>query len=189
MLKKWLDKLQYQRANFDEILLYASNHTYLNSLGKKFCATLLIYNPQDLDQTKHTLLENFEKLNILLLKYIPNQPDAKWCTLPSLLQEYGIAFPHVLQEILSKHICFPGQDKLLDWEPLSNPLSPSTNGCFQPGHDISLQLSKDCSLCDLCELVTMLDEFQQPVLSYLQMLVFFKLRKSCLLYTSDAADE
>ena len=180
MLKKWLDKLQDQRANYDEILHYASNHIYLNSLGEEFCATLLIYNLQDLDQAKCTLLENFENLNILLLKYIPNQPDAKWCTLPSLLQEYGIAFPHVLQERLSKHIHFPGQDKSLDWEPLLNPLPPSMNGRFQPGHEVSIQLSKDCSLCDLCELVTLLQKFEQPVLSYLEMLVFFKLRKSVM---------
>ena len=129
---------------------------------------------------KTHFLQEFESLNISLLKYIPEQPDAKWCTLPALLQEYGVALPRNLQEMISKYVLFPGDEKPRNWEPPTNPVPPATTGRFQPGHEVSLQLSKNVSLYQLAELITELSSFQEPLLPHLDMLVFFKLNKSVM---------
>ena len=180
MLKEWQDRFMLQKANYDEILLYASNHTHLHSLGNTFCITSLICDAQDSHRTKSTFLHEFESLNVLLLKYIPDQPDAKWCTLLALLQEYGVLPPRSLQQMISKCILFPGEEQPLHWESPTTPVPPSTTGQFQPGHEVSLKLSKNVSLLELAEVVTEIGKFQEPLLGHLPMLVFFKLHKSVM---------
>ena len=180
VLKEWQDRFMLQKANYDEILLYASNHTHLHSLGNTFCSTMLICDAQDSHQMKSHFLQEFESLNISLLKYIPEQPDAKWCTLPALLQEYGVTLPRSLQDTISKCVLFPGDVAPLHWEPSTNPMSSSTTGRFQPGHEVSVQLSKNVSLLELVKLTAELTTFQEPLLGHLQMLVFFKLHKSVM---------
>ena len=180
VLKDWQDRFLHQRANYDEILLYASNHTHLHSLGNTLCVSSLICDAQDSHQMKTQFLTEFESLNISLIKYIPNLPDVKWCTLPALLQEYGVGLPHKLQKMISQYVLFPGDEKPLHWEPPTNPVPPSTTGHFQPGHEVSLQLSKGVSLYQLAELITELNDFQQLLVGHLEMLVFFKLHKSVM---------
>ena len=170
----------HQRANYDEILLYASNHTHLHALGINLCITSLVCDAQDSHQMKSQFLHEFESLNISLLKYIPEHPDAKWCTLPALLQEYGVFFPRKLQEMISQYVRFPDEENRHNWEPPTHPVPPSTTGQFQPGHEISLQLAKNVGLYQLAELITELNTFQEPLLAHLQMLVFFKLNKSVM---------
>ena len=180
VMKEWQDKFLLQRANYDEILLYASNHTHLHSLGHTLCITSLVCDTQDSHQMKSQFLHEFEALNISLLKYIPEQPDAKWCTLPALLQEYGVSLPRKLRDMIFQYVRFPGEPNRHNWDPPTHPVPPSTTGRFQPGHEISLELAKDVGLYQLAELITELNHFQQPLLAHLQMLVFFKLNKSVM---------
>ena len=180
MMKEWQDRFLLQRANYDEILLYASNHTHLHSLGHTLCITSLVCDAQDSHQMKSQFLHEFEALNISLLKYIPEQPDAKWCTLPALLQEYGVSLPRKLRDMIFRYVRFPGEPNRHNWDPPTHPVPPSTTGRFQPGHEISLELAKDVGLYQLAELITVLNHFQQPLLAHLQMLVFFKLNKSVM---------
>jgi hypothetical protein len=180
VIKDWQDRLLNQKANYDEILLYGSNHTHLHSLGHTLCITSLVCDAQDSHQMKLQFLHEFEALNISLLKYIPEQPDAKWCTLPALLQEYGVSLPRKLQEMIYRYVRFPGEPNRHNWEPPTHPVPPSITGRFQPGHEISLELAKDIGLSQLAELITELNYFQQPLLAHLQMLVFFKLNKSVM---------
>ena len=179
-MKEWEDRFMHQKANYDQILLYASNHTHLHSLGITLCVSSLVCDAQDSHQMKTQFLTEFEALNISLIKYLPDQPDVKWCTLPALLQEYGVSFPRKLQEMISKYVIFPGDKKPLGWEAPMNPVPPSTTGQFQPGHEVSLQLSRNVSLYQLAELITELGNFQQPLIGHLEMLVFFKLNKSVM---------
>ena len=140
----------------------------------------LICDAQDSHRLKFHFLQEFERLNISLLKYIPDDPDAKWCTLPALLQEYGVALPQNLQEMIANYVLFPGDEKPHNWESPVNPMPPSTSQQFQLGHGISLELAKNVSLYQLAEMITGLDTFQAPLLQHLQKLVFFKLHKSLL---------
>ena len=129
---------------------------------------------------KTQFLQEYESLNISLIKYIPDQPDLKWCTLPALLQEYGVSFPRRLQQLIYMHVLFPGDPKPQHFEPPVNPVPPSTTGQFQPGHEVCLQLSKSVNLYQLAELITELGNFILPLIGHLDMLVFFKLNKSVM---------
>ena len=180
VMKEWEHRSMYQRATYDQMMLYGSNHTHLHSLGNTLCVSSLVCDAQDLHQMKTQFLTEFEALNVSLIKYLPDQPDVKWCTLPALLQEYGVSFPRKLQEKISKYILFPGDKKSLGWEAPMNLMLPNTTGEFQPGHEVSLQLSRYVRLYQLAELVTELGNFQQPLIGHLEMLVFFKLNKSVM---------
>ena len=165
-----------QQINYDEILTYTSQQSQLKHLAQTFCFSSAIVWSQDALAVKNLFLLAYEQLNVLLIKYIPEHPDTKWCTLPSLLQHWGVAFPPKLLDVISQHIVFPGEKKTV--ELLNNPLSPSTSGIFQPNSEISLKLTKALSLHELSELIKGLKVFLQPITDALDMLVFFTLHPS-----------
>ena len=166
-----------KEINYDEIITYASQQQLLEHLAQTVCATSAIVDSLDSEAVKNSLLNAFEQLNVLLIKYIPGQPDAKWCSLPSLLQVCGVAIPPHLMNLIFQHIVFPGEENKAG-DLLNNPLTPSTNGIFQPGHGISLKLTKTLTLKELYVLVQGLEAFLEPVMDVLDMLVFFKLHPS-----------
>ena len=165
-----------QRIDYYEILTYASLQQRLECLAQTVCASSSIVDSQDMQAVKSMFLSAFEQLNALLIKYIPGEPDAKWCTLPSLLRGHGVALPPNLLDPISQHIVFPGEKKA--GELLKSPLPPHNSGIFQPGHDISLKLSKPFSLQELSILVKGLETFLQPIMDVLDVIVFFKLHPS-----------
>ena len=132
------------------------------------------------ERVKTGFLQAFEMLNVYLLKYVKGQPEAKCCKLPSLLEIYGVALPQVAQEFIVKKVAFPGEGLIPKDQLGINPLHSSTSGLFQPGYDISLRLHKTVTLRELGKVLGKLDVFLQPLLDQLDMLVFFKLHKSCL---------
>ena len=180
MLEHWNKKFHHQDISYDEVLLYASNYSKLNSLGNMVCASNLVIDIDMLQNIKTTFLNDFEILNVHLLKYIPGQPDAKWCILPALLEDYGIYLPQNVRDIILKKVWFPGKLGQIPEDQLGTPLMFSTSSQFQPGHDISLKLHRNTSLCDLIRLVREISHFQCPLMDHLDMLVFFKLHQSVL---------
>ena len=173
VLLEWKEKFMQQECNYDEIFIYTSQQSQLKRLGQTFFVSSAIVDAQ---AVKNTFLNVFEQLNVLLIKYIPGQPDAKWCTLPSLLHDHGVALPPHLLNLISEHVLFPGEERVE--ELLDSPLSPDISGIFQPGHDISLKLTKTLSLQELSNLVERLKKFLQPIMDVLDILVFFKLHPS-----------
>ena len=177
-LVEWKQKFMNQQINYDEILAYANQQSQLENLAQIVCAFSAIVDAQDTIAMKTLLLNTFEQLNIVLIKYIPGNPDAKWCILPFLLQHWGVALPPHLLDLILRHVLFPGQEKSL--ELLNNHLVPNTNEIFQPGHDISLKLTKAFTLHEMSVLVHGLNAFLQPIMNVLEMLVFFKLHPSTM---------
>ena len=165
------------QISYDEIVTYESQQSQLEHLAQTICASSAIVNKQDILSVKNMFLETFEQLNIILIKYTRGQPDdVKWCTLPSLLQSWGVALsPHLL-DVISRFIVFPEEKKVLDL--LDNHPIPNTSGNFHLGHNISLKLAKCLSLSDLLDLVKKLNDFLQPIMDVLDVLVFFKLHHS-----------
>ena len=180
VLDHWSKKFLRQDISYDEVLLYANNHTKLNPLGEMVCASSLVIDFNQLQNIKTNILSEFEMLNVHLLKYIPGQPDVKWCILPVLLEDYGVYLPQNVRDIILKKVWFPGQPGQIPEDQLGTPLVPSTSGLFQPGHDVSLKLHRNTSLCDIAHLVRQIDLFQRPLMDHLQMLIFFKLHRSVL---------
>ena len=168
-------KFNQQLVNYDEILFYASHQLKLEKLCQTICASSPIV--KDIQSMKSMFLTAFEELNILLIKYIPSKPDTKWCTLLSLLQDWGVALPSHLLDPIEQHVLLPGSGKA--GELLETPLPPNTRGIFKPpGQDISLKLTKAFTLHNLCEVVGGLQRFLLPLLDVLDMLIFFKLYPS-----------
>ena len=179
-IQTWKTKLEQEDVNYDEILMYASCHTELQRLCEVLRSSTLIMDFQEVEGFKNSFLTNFELLNMCLIKYIPNHPDAKWCSFLALLKEYGVSLPQQLLTKIEKYIIFPNDTSKTADDLLKHPIPSATSGLFQPGSDISLRLSRDFSLKELSALITGIQEFQDPLLVYLDMLVFFKLNHSVM---------
>ena len=162
-LLRWNYKLRKEQINLFEVITYASHQPELQLIDKTLCASSIIVDSQDTEAAKNKFLKSSEQLNVLLIKYIPGQPDAKWCTLPSLLQGWGVALPQHLLDLIEQHVVIPEEKETKR---------------FQAGHNLSLNLTKALSLHELSVLVKGLEIFLQPIMDILDMLVFFKLHPS-----------
>ena len=134
--------------------------------------------PAETRTLKSDYLEYFEQLNILLLRYIPEKPEAKWCTLLTLMAQHGISFPKCIHNDLTKYVLFPGEKKEEVKDLLESEIPSSTTGQFNAGQDVSLKLSKKVTLKKLTTLVDDLQDFLNPILDCMNMLVFFCLHHS-----------
>ncbi len=181
MLKHWNDKFLQQEVSYGEVLDYASAHVKILAVGENVCAPSLVVDFAIVQNVKIAFLRDFELLNAYLLRYVPGKPDAKWCPLPSLLEEYGVYLPHKAQEIILSKVSFPGAVGQIPEDQLGSPFQASTNGIFQPGHEgISLRLHRSMTLKDLSTVVQKVDLFQRPLTEHMSMLVFFRLLRSDL---------
>ena len=177
-IQSWKIKHEQRDVNFDDILKYALCQFKLEKLCETLCCTSLVVHSQTVETSKNSFLEAFELLNMYLLRYIPQHPDAKWCSFPALLKEYGVTIPEDLK--VEKYVVFPNTISKIRLENIAMRISPATTGQFQPGCDISLRLSNDLSLKKLSALIFSLEEFQFPLVPYLETLTFFKLNGSVM---------
>ena len=180
LLCVWQNKFLQYRVNYDEILEYASNNVPINALGRAVCANSYVMEMHDISEVKKTFVQCFEQLNVYLLRYVPNNPDVKYCTLPELLNKYGVSLTPELQDAMYHKIIFPGEHKVPIEQRLHNVLPHSASGVFEPGQDISLMLTKSFSLYDLQSLLDQLYLFLQPVIELMDMFVFFHLHGSVM---------
>ena len=172
VLFDWQRKVLDGDVNYDDILLYASKQSILLHIGQLVCSRLAIIDSQDI---KLSYLEPFEKVNAHLIKYIPGNPDAKYCSLPQILQRYGVLFPSKF----TKHLMFPGEKVPPAGEQLlSNHANPNTSGSFQPPGQVSLQATTALTVNELTAMTEQLDQFIKPILDHMHMLVFFSLHQS-----------
>ena len=175
----WQNRFFKNTLNYDEILMYASNNVPINTLGQAVCAGTYVMEMQDVSEVKKTFTICFDQLNCYLLRYVPDHPEVKYCTLPELLHCYGVSFPPELQETLQHKIIFPGNEmEVPDEQKLKNIISPSPNNAFNPGHNISLMVTKSLSLYDLQKILDDLQIFLDPIIDHIEMFVFFHLHKS-----------
>ena len=75
---KWQAKFMQQAVNFNEITKYATSHNSICKVAEAVCALSLVIDDKYTREFKATYLQEFEELNILLLKYVPEVPRAKW---------------------------------------------------------------------------------------------------------------
>ena len=78
ILSSWHSKFLLQTVNFDDMINYAISYNSIYKVAKAVCATQMIVDDQDISKLKTTYLQDFEELNFLLLKYVPEIPRAKW---------------------------------------------------------------------------------------------------------------
>ena len=78
MLSLWKSKLDDQSANYDDIHWYYQNQRHIYNLAEAVRGTSLVLLPHKISELQHSFLQEFEELNLLLLKYIPGEPKAGW---------------------------------------------------------------------------------------------------------------
>ena len=67
-------KLESQDAKYDDIVSYKLNHRHVHKLAEAVSAARLVVPAHVVVKLKQTFLEQFEELNLLLLKRFPSDP-------------------------------------------------------------------------------------------------------------------
>lgn len=179
ILKLWHEKLKLHEVNFDEISLYANNCNDLCKVGRMI-ASEFVFDSQKVESLKKSFCILFDELNLRLIKYIPGQPDGKWCSFVSLLEDYNVSLPQKLQNFISTKIWFPGYESNIPKDQIGiHPISSNLKGKFQ--FEVSLKLEKNITLSELSGVIDELENFQKLIPEkLLNMFVFFKLQYSIM---------
>lgn len=177
ILNIWQNKFLQNNVNFDEILSYASYNVSISALGRAVGGSEYVMDLQDIQNVKESFTMCFEQLNFYLIKYIPNHPESKYCSLVELLLNYGVHFPNELQQKLQDKVILPGNAVPAE-QMLKNVINVSSHGLFEPGQEVTLTITKSFSLYDLQRLLEDLQTFLEPIVEHLEMLVFFHLEES-----------
>jgi hypothetical protein len=78
MLANWKAKLQEKEANYEEINWYCKSHENISRLADAVAASSLVVSRVEVETLQNIFLEDFKKLNQLILRYIPSDPKAGW---------------------------------------------------------------------------------------------------------------
>lgn len=169
VLDYWCNKFHLHDISYNEVIHYESTHNNLVLLGHTLHVSSLVV---DVCSVKNNILNTYEELNALLLCYIPGQPDAKWCALPFLLEKYRVYLPQEVQKFLENKVYFPGPGSRIPWDQLSKFTATDQT--------LYLRLHKNVTLKELSHFVQCIRSFQQPLIEYREMLIFFKLKNGLL---------
>ena len=174
----WKGKFSNKHVSYDEIQM-CKNSSVTKNLGSTVCATICVLHEEDICQLEQRFEYLVEQLNCYLLRYIPDHPELKYCTLLEILHSYGVTFPPKVQEVFEQKIIFPGDEKMVPGEQrIINIVSPSVKKMFNPGQNIYLKLTRSFLLKDLEKLLEDIQEYLEPVFDHIDMLVFFYLHRS-----------
>ena len=78
IFSNWHTKFLFQSVNYDDMIDYAASNTSIYNVAKAVCAPQMVVDDQYIERLKTNYLQDFEELNLLLLKYVPEVPRAKW---------------------------------------------------------------------------------------------------------------
>lgn len=182
ILKTWCSNLESKQITHDDMLQYANYYTDLSAVANVLPSTSdLLIDTDTLQNLKEEFIEQYEQLNIQLIKYVPECPE--WCTLSSLLGAYGIAFPPHIQHSISTHVIFPGRNAILSKQHLQWKLASNFFGQSKLKIENALSITKETTLKDLIDLNEHINSFLQPISACLDVLVFFQIY-SCKLFSN-----
>ena len=178
LLYNWQNKFQQFKVNYDEILQYADYSKDITDLGQAVCSKSSVMEIDEIEEVKKKYVQCFTELNVHLVRYVRNQPEVKYCTLPELLNKYGVSLPSELQKSMSHTIIFPSFQKIPFEHTLCNVQPPLLSNVFESGQATSLIFAKSVSFVDLQTMLNQIYQFLQPVVDLMDMLVFFHLHGS-----------
>ena len=175
-LRIWKAKFEEKNISYEDLLFF-TNNTFSVRHVIKFCTHLFVAD-EYVEETQTLFLKKFDMLNVFLIRYNCHLPGTRWCSLISLLREFGVLLPRNILHLINKFIIFPDNLSILNTEQLAHQIVPITNGKFQPGFEITLYVKRGFSLRMLFELVDQLERFLEPLMDFLDMLFFFKVNHS-----------
>ncbi len=78
ILMTWKSMIEDKAANYDFILEYKNHYRHISNLATAVSATGLIVSSQKAMDAQLMFLQQFERMNQLLIKYIQDDPKAGW---------------------------------------------------------------------------------------------------------------
>ena len=170
ILNHWHNKIFDSEVSYDQICLYKCNQAGITSMEIATRNSTLYVGVEHVESVFIGFCEQLDKLNSLLLWYI----TTKWCSLPSILEEYGVNIPPKIKTFI-KNISFPDQNGHHSMKDLGTNIIPHyRKGVFKPDWDISVRLHREVTLNELVTIVQEIDDFLIPLKPHYQVLVFFK---------------
>ena len=158
ILGEWYSKIHSGAFSYSDLLQYQTYHSYCNDVANMLCAKDLVVPMAKLTSIKGCYEELFKQVNFHLIKH---NREGKWCTLPQILQEYGVHFP---SEFL-KDLILPAENA-----DLLVPLNIS-----QVPNESMVQARQSLTFRILELLVSQLTAYVQPILGQMETLVLFYL--------------
>ncbi len=176
ILQTWNCKIKLKQVTIDDILLYASCFNEVAKICAVLHADTLVVDSSLIDELKLSLEEQFENLNILLLKYIPG--NRNYLNLLSLVNRYGVYLPTNVLSCVEEFVVFPG-DTRKEHQLVQNSLRFKK---FMPhDSDIVLRVTRNFHLDKLSCLVNELSSYFD--IPDLDVLVYFNLNPSVVVDT------
>ncbi len=81
VLGGWRDKLKSREVNFDELLMYSKQYSQISRAAMALNSGGLVMDSHELKMMKQEFLQQFELLNLFLLRYVAGVPDLQWLVL------------------------------------------------------------------------------------------------------------
>ena len=78
IFSNWYFKLMHQTINHDDLINLENSHSSVCKVARAVCAMFTILPDENIKKMKKTYQQDFEELNVLLLRYVPEVPRAKW---------------------------------------------------------------------------------------------------------------
>ena len=177
-LKELNDRLVHQEITVHAIMnTKDEDDKYLECLSVIMCIPSLV----SVKKMKRKCSSFLEEVNKVLLKTIPGEPHNKFIVLPELLSEYHVALPQNLQEMVSKYVIYPSEEKETSSQRDSKCSSHLQADCMaQQDNKPSVELSESVTMNELAILVNELDKFHELIEECIAMLTFFKFHSSAL---------
>ena len=90
ILGEWKDRLKTMDVNYDELLLYLKHISQIGRAAVSLSSDGLVMDSTTVKAMKQDFLQQFELLNMFLIRYVVGQPEAGWYVLFELgLQAVG----------------------------------------------------------------------------------------------------
>ena len=157
-LGEYYSKIHSCCFSYSDLLQYQICHSYCSNVANMFCAGDLVVPMAELTRLKACYEELYKQVNVHLIKH---NREGKWCTLPQILQEYGVHFPSVFL----KDLILPAENA-----GLLVPLNIS-----QVPDESVVQARQSLTFRILQLLVSQLTTYVQPILGQMETLVLFYL--------------
>ena len=78
LFARWKKKFTQKKVTFDQILQYAKHFSYINRVAASLSVEFMVVDTADVSALQTKFLQDYELLNILILRYVPGHPEAGW---------------------------------------------------------------------------------------------------------------
>ena len=78
VLGTWRDRLKSRDVNYDDLVVYSKQYSQISRAAMALNSGGLVMDNHELKMMKQEFLQQFELLNLFLLRYVSGCPDLQW---------------------------------------------------------------------------------------------------------------